>query len=376
MEARARRLSHFGRDPPHACKASCGTTQECVVMRAGTQIALTLMMTARTQGLKPQSKRAEPSVLRTARTRVMDTEIFHEEVGSGPPLVLLHGLNDSHRTWRRILPYLSQSRRILMPDLPGCGLSARPDACYSLDWQARVMSAWLGEFGIEETDLVGHSYGGGVAQYMLLVVPQRIRRLALVAAGGLGREVSFELRLAALPWVVETLGQPFMGPVAAHALRGVGGIIDAESAYWMREVNALPGTARAFARTVRDVISWRGQTRHFLDRARDIRSLPPIELFWGDADRVIPHAQAVKTLEVMRGAQLTSFVGCGHFPQHQQPEALAAALLDFFDRATACPVQCEVPARSRAKRAWTRVRTALGRLVGPTPARTSPSLAR
>jgi pimeloyl-ACP methyl ester carboxylesterase len=254
---------------------------------------------------------------------------------------------------------------VLVPDLPGCGLSGRPDACYSLDWQARVMSTWLGELGIERADVVGHSYGGGVAQYMLLVVPQRIRRLALVAAGGLGREVSLELRLAALPWVVERLGQPFMAPVAAGALRSVGGIVDREGARWMREVNARPGTARAFARTVRDVINWRGQTRHFLDRARDIRKFPPIELFWGDADRVIPYAQALKTVQLLRGAKLTSFAGCGHFPQHQQPRALAEALLDFLDRPAARAVCCDLPEPSRSGRAWDRVSAAWHSIASP-----------
>lgn len=78
-------------------------------------------MTADVSTLGVRRKQTETGVLRTARTAVMGTEIFHEEVGSGPPLVLLHGLNDSHRTWRRILPYLAPSRRVLMPDLPGCG---------------------------------------------------------------------------------------------------------------------------------------------------------------------------------------------------------------------------------------------------------------
>jgi pimeloyl-ACP methyl ester carboxylesterase len=322
-------------------------------------------MTADQSALGTRRRQGQTSVLKSVRTAVMGTEIFHEEAGSGPPVVLLHGLNDSHRTWRRILPHLALSKRVLMPDLPGCGLSARPDACYSLDWQARVMSAWLGKLGIERADLVGHSYGGGVAQYMLLVVPQRIRRLALVAAGGLGREVSFELRLAALPWVVEWLGQPFMGPVAAHALRRVGGLVDAEEARWMREVNRQPGTARAFARTVRDVLSWRGQTRHFLDRARDIRALPPVQLFWGEADRVIPHAQALKTVQMLRGATLTSFAGCGHFPQHQQPAALAAELLEFFERPAIPPVLCCMTPPSVAQRIWNRVGAAYRRLVRP-----------
>jgi len=265
------------------------------------------------------------------RTTVLDVEIFHEESGSGRPLVLLHGLNDSHRSWRSVVPELARMRRVLVPDLPGCGLSGRPDATYSLDWQANVMSAWLDALGLDEVDVVGHSYGGGVAQYMLLLRPQRIRRLALVASGGLGREVSLELRLASFSRVVEMFGQPFMAPIAANALRAVGGVIGPDEATWMSEVNATPGTARAFARTVRDVINWRGQTRHFLDRAAEIEKFPPIAMFWGSRDRVIPHTQAVDTLKMLHGAELTMFEGCGHFPHHEQPKEFTNAVLSFMN---------------------------------------------
>jgi pimeloyl-ACP methyl ester carboxylesterase len=279
-----------------------------------------------------------------SRTTVLDVEIFHEEMGTGRPLVLLHGLNDSHRSWRGILPALAKTRRVLVPDLPGCGLSGRPDASYSLEWQAKVMSAWMDALGLQDVDVVGHSYGGGVAQYMLLLVPQRIRRLALVAAGGLGREVSLELRLASLTRVVETFGQPFMPVVAANALRAVGGMVTPDEAAWMSEVNAMPGTARAFARTVADVIDWRGQTRHFLDRAGEIGRFPAVALFWGARDRVIPHAHAKSTLAVLKGATLTTFASSGHFPHHDKPAEFAEALLAFMDAESVPETRFELPA--------------------------------
>lgn len=282
-----------------------------------------------------------------ARTRVLNTEVFHEEMGQGRPVVLLHGLSDSHRTWRNILPALARTRRVLTPDLPGCGLSDRPDACYSLDWQAQVMHAWLGELGIERADVVAHSYGGGVAQYMLLMKPHRIGRLALIAAGGLGRDVSLELRLASLPWVVERFGQPVMGAVAAHALRVVGGVINATEAQWMRQINKLPGTARAFSRTVRDVIDWRGQTRHFLDRAQEIERFPPTALLWGSADRVIPHAHGLSTLKLLQGAELTTFEGSGHFPHHDRPAEVVRALTAFLDAPDARPVRFVSPTKDQ-----------------------------
>jgi pimeloyl-ACP methyl ester carboxylesterase len=119
------------------------------------------------------------------------------------PLVLLHGLSDCHRTWRQLAPRLALRRRVLMPDLPGHGLSDRPDATYDLDWYALVMEGWLEAAGVARADVVGHSFGGGVAQMMLRRCPERIRRVVLVSSGGLGREVTMALRLASIPRVVE-----------------------------------------------------------------------------------------------------------------------------------------------------------------------------
>ena len=122
--------------------------------------------------------------------------------------------------------------------------------------------------------------------------------MALVAAGGLGREVGLPLRLTTLPVVVERFGQAFMGPGTAVALRlmtGLRAAFDAGDLLQRSRMNAIPGTARALARTMRDVIDLGGQVRHFLDRAHEIADLPPIALFWGEADGVIPVAHGHAT---------------------------------------------------------------------------------
>src|SRR6185437_16400164 len=124
------------------------------------------------------------------RTAVVDgISLAWTEVGRGDPLVLLHGIGDSHRTWRRVAPRLAEHYRVLLLDLPGHGLSARPDAPYTLDWYADMVHGWLDAVGVDRTPIVGHSFGGGVAQWMVLSRRARIDRLALVAPGGLGRSV-------------------------------------------------------------------------------------------------------------------------------------------------------------------------------------------
>jgi pimeloyl-ACP methyl ester carboxylesterase len=248
---------------------------------------------------------------------------------NGPPLVLLHGLSDCHATWMHLVPRLAQDRRVFVPDLPGHGLSARPDASYELQWYAHLMARWLESRGLESVDMVGHSFGGGVALMMLPVCRRRIRRLILLSSGGLGREISFLLRLASIPYVVERFGQPFMGPAMRLGLLAMGGAFSQKDGAKRSAMNARGGSARAFARTVRDIIDWRGQRRSFLERPPDL-ALPPMAVFWGDRDAVIPISHAKRLSQSLDGVRLTVFHGCGHYPHHQQPEAFVRAVGGFL----------------------------------------------
>ena len=277
--------------------------------------------------------------------RIEGCRLHWAEEGEGRPLVLLHGLCDSHRTWLKVAPALARSRHVLMLDLAGHGLSERPDASYALEWHARIVGAWLAKLGLEGIDLVGHSYGGGVALWMMLLEHRaRIRKLALVAAGGLGRDVCVPLRLASLPLVVERFGQPFMARGTRLALSSVGGAYDSDEIARLSSMNATAGTARAFARSVRDVIDWRGQHRHVLDGGRKLAALPPVALFWGERDPVIPIAHATATASLLGGAPVTPFPGCGHFPHRQKPADFVHALQAFLD----APVRGAADVRSAA----------------------------
>lgn len=250
--------------------------------------------------------------------------------GSGPPLVLLHGLFDSHRTWDAVAPALAQRRRVLVPDLPGCGLSARPDATYELGWHADIMAQWLRALGESQVDIVGHSYGGGVAQMLLLQRPMPLRRMVLVASGGLGRDVAFWLRLASIPWVVERLGQPFMRNGTRVFLSAVGRGVSKQHIAHLSAMNSSRGSARAFSRTVRDVIDWRGQRRAFFERCDEVQ-LPSTAVFWGSDDPIIPISHGHGLVDAFRGITFKRFEHCGHYLHHESGPAFVAALEAFLD---------------------------------------------
>jgi pimeloyl-ACP methyl ester carboxylesterase len=143
-----------------------------------------------------------------------------------------------------------------------------------------------------------------------------------------------------------------MGPGTRLALKATGDVISKQDAERLSEMNAQAGSARAFARTVRDIIDWRGQRRTFFQRAHELEALPPIAVFWGDRDKVIPFSHAEALARSVDGVRVTRFEDCGHYPHHEHPEAFASALRDFLDSpsAQAATLRRAVARRTRTER--------------------------
>jgi pimeloyl-ACP methyl ester carboxylesterase len=232
-----------------------------------------------------------------------------------------------------------------MPDLPGHGWSGRPDASYTLDWYARKVSDWMDAIGVSQAHVCGHSFGGGVAQCMLLEHRSRVDRLALVATGGLGREVSLALRLAAFPLLGPALTPPSMWlglPLGLRLFPGKFGHIEPEEARLVVRMSRIRGTARAFRRSLAGVIDLSGQFVYTIDRFHEIASPPAIALFWGTEDPVIPIRHGVSLVERFTGITLTADPGIGHFPQLDAHSAFARALLEFLSEPV-CPGALPLP---------------------------------
>jgi pimeloyl-ACP methyl ester carboxylesterase len=266
--------------------------------------------------------------------RVEGVQIHWAEAGNDSntsPVVLLHGLNNSHLSWSRVASLLAMDRRVLVADLLGHGASERPNVGYELAWHARVIARWIEAVGLENADIVGHSFGGGVAQMLLLECPERIRRLVLVASGGLGKNVALWLRLASLPHIVEHLGQPFMAIGTRLALRGARQGVTRSDVEALIRFNSQAGSARAFARSVRDVIDWRGQRRNFLHRADEVQRLPPVLILWGDRDALIPMEHGKTFAALLEGAVFEIFEDAGHYLHNEQPERFVRTVRTFLD---------------------------------------------
>src|SRR5437868_8684676 len=125
--------------------------------------------------------------------------VIYRVAGSGPPVVLIHGMVNSSKHWEGVARRLATDYTVIAPDLIGHGDSATPRGDYSLGAHAAVIRDLLAVIGIERATIVGHSLGGGIAMQFFYQFPQRTERLILVSSGGLGHEVSTMLRSAAVP---------------------------------------------------------------------------------------------------------------------------------------------------------------------------------
>ena len=127
----------------------------------------------------------------TERTvRVNGKEIFVAEEGSGPPIVLLHGGGPGASgvsNYSRNIKSLAQHFRVIVPDMPGYGRSAKGvDGSDPFGYLANHIRGMLDELGIDRARLVGNSYGGSCALRIALDTPQRVDRLVLMGPGGIG----------------------------------------------------------------------------------------------------------------------------------------------------------------------------------------------
>jgi pimeloyl-ACP methyl ester carboxylesterase len=116
--------------------------------------------------------------------------------GSGPVLLLIHGIGDDSSTWGPLLDDLARDHTVLAPDLLGHGGSDKPRGDYSVAAYANGMRDLLGVLDVDRATLVGHSLGGGVAMQFAYQYPERTERIVLIGAGGVSQSVSPALRVA------------------------------------------------------------------------------------------------------------------------------------------------------------------------------------
>ncbi len=255
--------------------------------------------------------------------------------GSGPLLVLIHGITSSSATWDRVLPRLARRHTVLAPDLLGHGHSYKLRGDYSVGAHANTIRDLLDALGYGEASFVGHSLGGGVALQFAYQYPERIDRLALVAPGGFGREVTLLLRAASVPGSGPLLALVAWRPIVQAGTLltqtlgrlGVHGNTDLEEIGRAYALLANGDSRRAFIHTLRSVVDHAGQRVSALNR---LGQGIPLMIVWGERDRVVPARQGMDVHELMPHIHLKVFKHAGHFPHRDDPTRFVRAIDEFL----------------------------------------------
>jgi pimeloyl-ACP methyl ester carboxylesterase len=276
---------------------------------------------------------------------VRETRVVHGyrraflRAGSGPALLLVHGIGNNAQTWASAIGPLSANHTVIAPDLLGHGASDKPRGDYSIAGYANGMRDLLSVLDIEQVTVVGHSLGGGVALQFAYQFPERCQRIVLVGSGGLGPELSAGLRAATLPGAELVLtglaGASGVLRAGFKAVEGVGRVAGwkqardlaeaGEALLALRDVEAR----RAFLRTLRSVVDARGQAVTAVDRLYLANAIPML-VIWGSRDPIVPisHADTVRAL--VPTARVEVFEGAGHWPHIDDPDRFCRVVTDFL----------------------------------------------
>lgn len=263
--------------------------------------------------------------------------VIYRVAGSGPPVVLIHGMLNSSSHWQSVALNLASDYTVIAPDLIGHGDSAAPRGDYSLGAHASSIRDLLAAIGIDRASIVGHSLGGGVAMQFFYQFPQRTERLVLISSGGLGHKVSPVLRTAALPGVSALLS------LTIHR-RLLGALTDTGRRLRERDVRlglymqALAralrplenaGARQAFLQTLRAVIDVHGQRVSATDRLYLLESMPTM-IVWGERDNTIPLLHGRRAHEAIPNSHFQTLPRAAHFPHLEDPDGLSEVLREFI----------------------------------------------
>ncbi len=252
------------------------------------------------------------------------------EIGTGEPVLLVHGFADSAYTWHRNLRALvGAGFRVLAYDHPGYGQSALPaGARFGVDDLTRLAVGLLDALGIAWAHLVGHSMGGGVGLHLAIYYPGRLRRVVLVAP------TCYRAPLNALAYLsrcsfLSTVGQRLAGPwLIWPILRSMyrdPALLTPQVVAQYRSAFRRPEYRPACAAALRDY--WNGAFKRASQSYREIRL--PLYLVWGERDTWVAPRYGLR-LASDTGAGLTIIPGAGHVVHQAKPNVFDRTVVSFL----------------------------------------------
>ena len=255
---------------------------------------------------------------------VFGQKIQYIEEGSGPVVVLLHGLGGNGTNWAFNIPALAQKFRVIAPDQVGFGRSDKPLINYRIATYVDFLDKFLSELKVERATLVGNSMGGWIAARYALKYPTKVDRLVLVDSAGFAPPKEFDVEaLAGLNPSTRDEMKRLAGLVFSNPMFKTDAAVDVLLA---QRLSAGDGY------TIQRLVESIHRGDDMLDgKLSAIRQ--PVLVVWGREDGLTPLArEGEKFRRELPSAQFVVFDGCGHVPQVETAAEFNAAVLKFLSR--------------------------------------------
>jgi len=260
------------------------------------------------------------------------TRIHFIDMGSGTPVILVHGYADSTYSWHRNLaPLLAAGFRVIPMDQPGLGRSGNPPPshAYSVENQAAAALGLADRLGLERFCLVGHSMGGGIALYITVSHPGRVLRTAVIDPACYKPPNPGHTHLLALPGVPALAGAVKGRYLVERSLEDVYFHDDQVDAVLVDEY-ARPMNRKGYFATL-GALSKDYFSEAFLRMTEQYGSLgTPLLIVWGEEDTWVPPAFGDRLHRAVPGSRLETIAGSGHNPHQEAADAVNALLLEFL----------------------------------------------
>jgi pimeloyl-ACP methyl ester carboxylesterase len=292
--------------------------------------------------LKNTGNRWKALGFETSRIRIGKISIHVARAGKGHPLILLHGYPQSGEIWRQVVPKLAQERMVVIPDLPGMGLSDVKQGGYDLPSVSEDIHLLASTLGLKEVDVVGHDWGAAVAAVYALRYGQEVKKLVFIesALGGAGFESAWVFSqpnpaMTFIPFLLaENLSEALVAGREEILLRHLWETFTYNKTAlpfenWWPYVEAMkrPGLFHASAGYYRSVYGAGNSVRDLIARGK--LTIPVLSIAGGAslgaAQRSFVEAFAEN---IVRHIVISK---AGHFVPEEQPEALLEELKPFLD---------------------------------------------
>ncbi|HWS90031.1 MAG TPA: alpha/beta hydrolase [Pyrinomonadaceae bacterium] len=257
--------------------------------------------------------------------------IHYLEKGTGPTLLLIHGLGASMRTFTHsLVERLAGDFRVVVMERPGSGESTRaPSACARVRSQAETVSEFIRAMGLERPLLVGHSMGGTVSLAVALAHPEQVRGLALIApltnAQGTVPPIFNNLIITSRPLrrlVAWTVATPASILRRAQVLDTLFGPDPVPADYATAGGGLLGLRPKSFCTASEDLVALEGELAPLVERYPELQL--PVGIIYGMGDRVLEHRlHGVEVASKINGADLELVEG-GHMLPLTAPDVVAA----------------------------------------------------